>query len=90
MKLTFNILLLSIFVTITSCDTDSSFFGEEIISINEQLESKISENSEMIFYDDTLLAKTEILEIYKIPNSENKKLVENIRECPKTQGLKPV
>ena len=64
MKLTFNILLLSIFVTITSCDTDSSFFGEEIISINEQLESKISENSEMIFYDDTLLAKTEILEIY--------------------------
>lgn len=65
MKLIFNILLSAIFVTMVSCGSDSSFFGEEIIPLPEQLETHMEAQSDMIFDAKPLLAKNEIIDFYE-------------------------
>jgi murein L,D-transpeptidase YcbB/YkuD len=70
MKLILNILLLSVFVTFMGCRSDSSFFGEEVLTLNEQLENRIGANSDMVFYGDALLSKNEIIEFYSQNNYE--------------------
>lgn len=65
MKLIFNILLSAIFVTMVSCDSDSSFFSDDPISLSEQMETHIDNNTDMIVNSDSLLTKNEILNYYE-------------------------
>ncbi len=64
MKFLSFILLFILLVTFTKCKSDSAFFGDDQPTLNQLLHQEIENNPNLIFNNDTLLAKDEILNFY--------------------------
>ncbi len=65
MKYLYNILIFLTLVTLSSCGSDSIFFSDESLTLNEKLEQEFNQNPELIFNQDTLASREIISSFYK-------------------------
>ena len=59
------ILIFSLFVTITACNSGKTEIEKEQIELSEELKDKFSDKTSLIYGTDTLLAGAAVLDYYK-------------------------